>query len=202
MQIWSCLHFCPILHVVGVNMFFLPRIYTWSIVVFLFGWIYNSYVTCFVTTSSGSCIFELFQKHAINQEGLRCISPKSGWSKQTTIFWSPLLNGDHSISPPKKTRNLFTQGQNPDSNRSSENKWAQKGEAQICYVLASAKKNGRTQNRMLSFATQKMHLFGASCCPEWSGYMVLLNHVRHFGVNCLLFGAVVGLECNSCIYNR
>lgn len=125
------------------------------------------------------------------------------WVEQTNHhFLKPPVKRWSFNLPPTKTRNLFTQGQNPDSNRSSENKWAQKGEAQICYVLASAKKNGRTQNRMLSFATQKMHLFGASCCPEWSSCMVLLNHVRHFGVNCLLFGAVVGLECNSCIYNR
>ena len=118
---------------------------------------------------------------------------KKWFCKQTTIFGNPPVRVIISISPPKKREIDIPRGQNPWFESIAEKNGAQ-GWSPNLLVL--------NPNRMLSFATQKMHLFGASCCPGWSSYMVLLNHVRHFGVNCVLFGAFVGLEWNSCIYNR
>ena len=180
-------------HVVGVNIFFSSKnIYMKHCCVFYLG----EYIIAMSHASSPQVRAVVYLNSSKNMQSIKkvCDAYHQKVVLQTNHhFWKPPVRVIISISPPKKREIDIPRGQNPWFESIAEKNGAQ-GWSPNLLVL--------NPNRMLSFATQKMHLFGASCCPGWSSYMVLLNHVRHFGVNCVLFGAFVGLEWNSCIYNR
>ena len=124
--------------------FFLPRICTWSIVVFLFGWIYNSYVTCFVNTSSGSCVFELFQKMQSIKKVCDAYHQKKMFLQTSHHFLKPPVRVIIQSLPPKKNEKLT---------RGKKKAWW------IDFFEKNGLKVKPNLFRMLSLATQKMPSF-------------------------------------------